>query len=641
MIRSIEQHLGAWLGIVLAFLLTNAGLSYWNTCRIDENNQWVIHTHEVLGVIEEIQTTLLESESGVFRSLLAGDERYLEAYHQSVIRLPGLVGRLRRLTLDNRAQQVRIVRLERLITARLAILQGYDWLKKQGPLDDSTLGARLGQGWALMVELRAVIAEMKSEEARLLGRRDESSRISIWASIITIVLATLFAVALLVTVFGLFRRDLLQRRNSELALRRLNEQLEARVQERTTELSAANAALRNEIAEREQAVSELGFSEARLGTLVEAVRDYAIVMLDAEGHVMSWNSGAERIKGYTAEEILGAHVSCFYTADDRASGRPEHNLAVAAAEGCDEDEGWRVRKDGSRFWANVNITTVRDSNGSLRGFIKVTRDFTARRRAELELKDFAARLQRSNRELEEFASVASHDLQEPLRKIQAFGDRLVSRSAAALGDQGREDLGRIQAAAARMRRLIDDLLNFSRITAKAKPFTRTDLGQVVREVVTDLESRIQETGARVDVGNLPQVDADPTQMRQLFQNLIGNALKFHRADIPVVVEVRAEPTTATTTEAATCQISVRDNGIGFDEKYAERIFKVFERLHGRTDYEGTGIGLAVCRKIVERHGGTVTAHSIAGEGSTFLITIPLRHTHEEMMSRPDTQCQVC
>jgi light-regulated signal transduction histidine kinase (bacteriophytochrome) len=285
------------------------------------------------------------------------------------------------------------------------------------------------------------------------------------------------------------------------------------------------------------------------------------------------------------------------------------------------------RRDGTEIPVEISLSPLKARDEML--ITSIIRDVTFRRRAELELKDFAARLQRSNRELEEFASVASHDLQEPLRKIQAFGDRLTSRSAAALGDQGREDLGRIQAAAARMRKLIDDLLSFSRIAMKAKPFRPVDLGRVVCEVISDLEGRIQETGATVDVGELPRIDADPTQMRQLFQNLIGNALKFHRADIPVVVQVRAEPASAAAAEVPTCQISVRDNGIGFDEKYAERIFNLFERLHGRSEYEGTGMGLAICRKIVERHGGTITARSIPGEGSTFLITTPLRHASDE------------
>ena len=239
------------------------------------------------------------------------------------------------------------------------------------------------------------------------------------------------------------------------------------------------------------------------------------------------------------------------------------------------------------------------------------------RTAELRLAN--AQLQRSNHELQDFAYVASHDLQEPLRKIQAFGDRLHAKCGEALSEPGRDYLERMQNAARRMQTLINDLLTFSRVTTKAEPFVAVDLARVVREVVSDLEVRLEQTGGRVEMGDLPTIDADPTQMRQLFQNLIGNALKFHRQEEAPIVRVsgqsRSGPAGAPTGNApgpALCQITVADNGIGFDEKYLDRIFHVFQRLHGRSAYEGTGVGLAVCRKIVERHGGSITARSTPG-----------------------------
>jgi light-regulated signal transduction histidine kinase (bacteriophytochrome) len=185
-----------------------------------------------------------------------------------------------------------------------------------------------------------------------------------------------------------------------------------------------------------------------------------------------------------------------------------------------------------------------------------------------------------------------------------------------------------------MRRLIDDLLNYSRVTTSARPFARADLGKLVGEVVGDLDERIGQAGGRVEIGELPEIDADPTQMRQLFQNLIANAVKFHRPGVPPVVEVRGELLAerlpdADSVPVPACRITVRDNGIGFDEKYRDRIFQVFQRLHGRNEYEGTGVGLAICRKITERHGGTITAHSRAGEGATFVVTIPVRQPRED------------
>ncbi|HEY9282805.1 MAG TPA: ATP-binding protein [Pyrinomonadaceae bacterium] len=263
-----------------------------------------------------------------------------------------------------------------------------------------------------------------------------------------------------------------------------------------------------------------------------------------------------------------------------------------------------------------------------------------RKRAEDELKASAARLVQSNRELQDFASVASHDLQEPLRKIQAFGDRLKTKCAAELTDEGRDYLGRMQNAAGRMQTLINDLLTFSRVTTKTRPFAPVELAQVAHEVLADLEVRLAEVGGRVEIADLPNVDADPLQMRQLFQNLIGNALKFRRPEAPPVVRVSAEIVPAAEARAAltvpaaeACRLKVSDNGIGFDEKYLDRIFTVFQRLHGRDKYEGNGVGLAVCRRIAERHGGGITAESTPGSGATFVVTLPVRHpegaSHDE------------
>ncbi len=243
-------------------------------------------------------------------------------------------------------------------------------------------------------------------------------------------------------------------------------------------------------------------------------------------------------------------------------------------------------------------------------------------------------LARSNDELEKFAHIASHDLQEPLRKIQTFGDRLKTKYHETLTDQGRDYLERMQNAASRMQALIEDLLTLSRITTKAQPFVPVDLAQIVQDVLSDLEVRIEETNAQVDLGVLPTIDADPLQMHQLLQNLISNALKFSsKAELPQVkiytqlLTSEEKPTLGNA--AKLCQIIVEDSGIGFDEKYLDRIFNVFQRLHGRSEYEGTGIGLAICRKIAERHGGTITAKSTPGNGATFIVTLPLKHHQGE------------
>jgi len=249
--------------------------------------------------------------------------------------------------------------------------------------------------------------------------------------------------------------------------------------------------------------------------------------------------------------------------------------------------------------------------------------------ANEELKSSARRLEQSNRELQDFASVASHDLQEPLRKVQAFGDRLKTASREALDDQGRDHLDRMLSAAKRMQSLIQDLLRFARITSQANPFLPVDLAQVTQEVLSDLEVRIAEANAQVEVSDLPVIDADAMQMRQLLQNLIGNALKFHPKEKAARVRVYAENRNSEPGADVMLKLVVEDNGIGFDEKYLDRIFTVFQRLHGRAEYEGTGVGLAICRKIAQRHGGGITARSTPGEGASFLVTLPFRHVDED------------
>jgi light-regulated signal transduction histidine kinase (bacteriophytochrome) len=244
-----------------------------------------------------------------------------------------------------------------------------------------------------------------------------------------------------------------------------------------------------------------------------------------------------------------------------------------------------------------------------------------------ELKAREAALERSNRELQMFASVASHDLQEPLRKIEAFGDRLERKCRDALSEDGRLYVDRMRSAATRMRTLINDLLDYSRVTTKARPFVQVALARIAADVVADLQVTIEACGGRVEIDPLPRLEADPTQIRQLMQNLIANALKFRRPDQPPVVRLSAVVHGREHGDggpAERCTLRIADNGIGFDTKYLERIFSIFQRLHGRNEYEGTGIGLATCRKIVERHRGAITAESAPGEGATFIVTLPLR-----------------
>ena len=612
-------------------------------------------------------------------------------------------------------------------------------------------------------------------------------------------------------------------------------------------------------------------TDDQFGAFVSAVKDYAIFMLEPDGTIASWNEGAERIKGYAKEEIIGGHFSTFYTEKDRAEGVPERNLQLAESEGRVEDEGWRVRADGSRFWANVTITAIRGDSGELRGFTKVTRDMTERREYEQQLEEQAERVERqrndleeelddiferiddafyaldeefrfeyvndraaeylgtpagellgrhiqdaieiesdnpllkefesalatqeqrnferysnvfgiwevvriypspsglsvyfrditerkererelerthdllertgriadvagwevdpdtmepfwsnhlfdlldvdyeeqptleealnvylteedratvegaveealktgdpfdvevrfprpigdvgwlrvqgapemgdeevvllrgavqditerkrreqrleelverletSNERLEQFAYAASHDLQEPLRMVSSYLQLIEDRYADAFDEDGEEFLAFAVDGADRMREMIDGLLEYSRVESRGDPFEPVDLGSVFSDVRGDLQVQIEEHDAEIAVGDLPRVEGDPGQLHQLFQNLLKNAIEYS-GDEPARVQVSAERA------GSECRISIQDEGIGIEPGDQDRIFEIFQRLHSRDEYTGTGIGLALCKRIVERHGGDITVDSEPGEGATFTVTLPV------------------
>ena len=354
----------------------------------------------------------------------------------------------------------------------------------------------------------------------------------------------------------------------------------------------------------------------QLALLIESVTDYAIFLLDPAGYVVSWNPGAQRIKGYTEEEIVGKHFSTFYTQADRDRRHPDHELEIADAEGRYEEESWRVRKDGSRFWANVVITAIRDESGDLLGYGKVTRDLTMRRDAEQGLREAEDELRQSNEELNRFASVAAHDLNEPLRTIAGLSDLLVKRHGDKLPEDGQEFLAHMSSSAERMGRLIDNLLAYARAGRQPRTTEPVAVLAAVQRVVDDLTAAIAERSADiiVDIAEDVRVDAEQSDVELVLQNLISNALKFGDPDAPrVELSCRRE--------GPCWQIAVGDNGVGMDAEQQAHIFEAFHRAHDDRELRGTGLGLAICERIVHRHGGTITVESQPGRGSRFLVEL--------------------
>lgn len=322
------------------------------------------------------------------------------------------------------------------------------------------------------------------------------------------------------------------------------------------------------------------------------------------------------IYGYPREELIGMDSLELVHPEDRTLIRTMRQNRIEGKGAPEEYEARGLRKDGKVIWVQRRNSVIAYQGEP--AILGNALDVTALKHAEKRLKAHARELEQKNAELEQFASIASHDLKEPLRKVKSFTDLLMTRCGRNLDDQSRDYMRRMQTAAGRMETLIDSLLAYSRITTKTQLLRRTDLNDLVKDALSDLEVRIGETKAMLEIAPLPTLRTDRTQMVQLFENLIGNALKFHRQGSRPHIKVYSRED-----GKGSLEICVEDNGIGFDEKYLDRIFSPFERLHSKERYEGVGMGLAICMKIAERHGGEITARSKPGEGSTFIVRLPV------------------
>ena len=376
-------------------------------------------------------------------------------------------------------------------------------------------------------------------------------------------------------------------------------------------------------------------SEIRHLQMVSEIEDYAIILLNKDGIIENWNKGAEKIKGYEEEEILGKHISIFYTEEDRFRNIPQQLLETAKLKGRVIHEGWRLRKDKSRFWGFVVITAIHGQDGQVIGYTKITRDLTNLKQLEeeqvlsrkkIEVKNLE--LERINKELSSFNHIASHDLQEPLRKIQTFLSRIHHDKGTHLSTQSAEFFDRIQKSSHRMQVLIQDLIAYSHARIDI-PFVKVELQAILKAVSVELSGRLEEAGGTMHIGKLPTIEGYPIQLEQLFTNIIGNSIKYRYKDRPLVIDVQHNVTVGVPGESEHTDasmkfdhISISDNGIGFENQYAERIFRLFYRLHGKVEYSGSGIGLAICQRIMENHHGFIRATGEAGVGATFHLYFP-------------------
>ena len=407
-------------------------------------------------------------------------------------------------------------------------------------------------------------------------------------------------------------------KDNERKFKELASALEKKVEEKTNDLRRKN--------------EELKKSEERYHKMVEEVEDYAIILMDRKGIIQNWNRGAEKIKGYKEEEIVGQSFEKFYSEEDRKKGVPRTLINEATLNGKAVAEGWRMRKDGSKFWALIVITALHNENNDIIGFSKVTRDLTERKYAEDKLREYSSELEFQNKELEQFVYAASHDMKEPLRKIHLYNTFISESKNNVLDAKSADYLHRSVLAVKRMNDLIEDLLTYSRTTSNTESFGNVDFNKLVDDLTEIHRDELEHTNTQVVRGKLPVIKAVPFQCKQLLDNLLNNSIKYKHPDRDALVSIHSEIVKGAAIKEEKAEanklyhrISVVDNGIGFEPAYAKKIFEIFQRLNNVSATKGSGIGLAICKKIMQNHKGFISATANLNEGACFDIYFPVNN----------------
>jgi PAS domain S-box-containing protein len=765
--------------IVAVLLTVFIGFSSWRSVQLAADHaDWIAHTYAVMDALQLTARHAIEVEISARTFAWTGQDEFLTQYEGARGSVAQDENALRHLTADNPDQQRRLDALEPQLRAALQFAESI--VDKRRRMRAGLDAGEVLETEKLMDAVRTTIQQMHAEEAQLLIQRTQRTKTGRRLTSFIVVVGIFVGAGLLALAWLAVNREIDVSARARAHISTLNAELEQRVEQRT-------AALQSEITVRNQAEAALQETQEGFRVLVDGVKEYAIYMLDPEGHVISWNSGAARIKGYRSEEILGKDFSRFYKAEDVEAGKPSRELQESLSKGRFEDEGWRVRKDGSAFWANVVITPMYDDRGNHRGFSKIARDISERKRAEetlagqaaeladsrqaleaqslmlqsvldsmaeglaaadeqgkfliwnraaenimgygpadlatqewsehygtylpdgitpfpteqlplvraihgetssseifvrnpkitggawievrggplkdkngvirggvvafrditqrkadereirklndeLELRVVGrtAQLETANKELEAFSYSVSHDLRAPLRHIGGFSKLLIEEFGPSLNPEAQRYVQRIQAGTQKMGLLIDELLNLARVGRHALNLQPTGLNSIVAEVIAILQPESEGRQVEWDISELPAVECDPILIKQVFQNLLANALKFTRPRVGADGSARVGMPAATS--HAVIEVShkeedgqrvfrVRDNGVGFSMKYVDKLFGVFQRLHNTDEFEGTGIGLVTVQRIVHKHGGRVWAEGEPDKGATFYFTL--------------------
>lgn len=591
----------------LIVLISVSLMTYRNLNNYINEVKLVRHSSIVFRVVENVLSSVKDAETGHRGFQLTRDSSYLVPYHTSLQELPDMLRELDSLVQDNFLQKRYVDTLQLLINTQYLLMNRILSNAQRSSLYmDRYESKLLKDGKLNMNEIRNTIGIIRNLEEEIYTSRIATEAGYRNITPVSLLAFTILSVVGLAFLFARVVGALDQKRQAEIGLK---ENLKI---------------IEKEIAEKQFAQRTI---QNILDHSLDGIMAFASVRND-RGEIVDFkwilaNFISSQTLGRGRGDLIGARLLDVMHDTNNAGLFDIYKEVVET--GVSQQFEREFQLDNDVRWFYMAAVKLDD------GLIVTYTDATAKHDAEDQMKQYAEELKRSNQDLEQFAYVASHDLQEPLRKIRAFGDRLIAKYEGRLDEAGVEYISRMQQASARMQKLIEDLLSFSRISSGHEEFTRVDPTIVVNEVVEDIEGQILREKAKVEVKPIAEIHADRAQIRRLFQNLISNAIKFHKPGALPVVEISGSIVSAAqaekefglqVSEKSYVRIVVKDNGIGFDEKYADKIFNIFQRLQGRAEYEGTGIGLAICRKIMMNHRGYIRAKGVVNKGSEFILIFP-------------------